>query len=115
MKKNLFAFLIFSIIILVILGIDYNLKGEENKTANNQELKVTLSGGERIIRSNIQEIIFFKTEKGEIKYFQVTYNEKKNLTELYHLARIASLSYNPKLKEKITTKPLSKLKLPNKN
>lgn len=99
----------------MILGVAYHLKGEESKTANSQDLKITLSGGERIIRSDIQEIIFLKTENGEIKYFQVTYNKSKNLEELYHFYRIASLNYSPKLKEKIITKPLSKLKLPNKN
>lgn len=110
MKKRLLLFLSFILIIILTLVLGYQLNKQANTDQNiKYELEITIEGGGRITRHNIEKIIIFTDQDHELEYLKITYNETLNQEELYNLDRVINLNYRPEIKKRITFKPLSAL------
>ncbi|KXS45739.1 MAG: hypothetical protein AWU54_216 [Candidatus Frackibacter sp. T328-2] len=113
MKKNALNLIIFIIVLLLILGLGYKLNQFEVKKNPKNELVITIEGGGRVVRNDLDKIIIYRDQSNELEYLKIKYSN--NEEDLFNFDRIIGLNYGLKIKEKIEFKPLAKLELETKN
>jgi len=113
LKKNIVNLIIFIAVLLLILGLGYKLNEVEVQQKPKNELVITIEGGGRIVRNNLEKVIIFRDQDNELEYLKI--NHSTNKEDIFNFDRIIGLNYELKTKEKIQFKPLSELKLEKKN